>query len=182
MDGISYAGSPEIVTSPYGKAVWFDGVKDAIFLKENPIRDLKAFTIELLMKPDPDGPEEQRFLHIGEIDGDRLLLETRTTKEGKWYLDTFILSGDSKTALIDPALVHTADSWYHIAFILDEKGNMSNYVNGKFEMEGNVKFNLLNTGEMSAGARRNKVSWYKGAICKIKISPKVLTANEFMKF
>lgn len=181
-EGISLSGKPKVIKSPYGDAIWFDGEKDGIFLEANPIKGLDSFTIEVLFCPDLNGPEEQRFLHIGEIDGDRLLIETRSTKDGKWYLDTFILSGESKKALIDPELIHPIGPWYHVALTLDIKGKMTNYVNGIFEMEGMTEYSPINSGEMSAGVRRNKVSWYKGAIYKIRISPEVLDPRAFMDF
>lgn len=181
-EGLILTGNPKIITSPYGNAIWFDGIDDGIFLSGNPLKDLSSFTVELLIKPDFKGPVEQRFLHIGEIDGDRLLVETRSTPDGQWYLDTFIQSGQSKTTLIDPKLVHPIGKWYHIAFALDKEGYMRNYVNGKFELEGHVDFKPVNSGEMSIGVRRNKVSWYKGAIYKIKISPEVLVPEAFFSF
>lgn len=181
-EGLILTGNPKVIASPYGNAIWFDGMYDGIFLAINPLKKLSFFTVELLINPDFKGPEEQRFLHIGEIDGDRLLVETRSTPDGQWYLDTFILSGQSKTTLIDPQLVHPVGKWYHIAFTVDKKGHMKNYVNGKFELEGHVNFKPINSGEMSIGVRRNNVSWYKGAIYKIKISPEVLGPEEFFSF
>jgi hypothetical protein len=175
-------GNPKVISSPYGDAIWFDGKSDGFFLADNPLNNLCCFTVEVLMRPDADGPEEQRFLHIGDIDGDRLLIETRVTNESQWFLDTFILSGQSKTALIDPKLFHPVGTWYHVALTLDKNGQMINYINGKMEIKGQVDFKPINSGEMSIGARRNKVSWYKGAIYKIKISPEVLEPEDFMPF
>jgi hypothetical protein len=180
--GILSSGNPRISNCKYGRAIRFDGLSDAIFLPDNPLHGLSCFTIEVLICPENDGPEEQRFLHIGEIDGDRLLLETRSTKDNKWFLDTFILSGQEKKAVIDPALVHPVDEWYHVALTVNKTGLMTNYINGKMELSGNVDFKPFNSGEMSIGARQNKVSWYKGSIYKIKISPEVLTPEYFMPF
>jgi hypothetical protein len=180
--GIITSGNPMSINCKYGRAIRFDGLGDAIFLPDNPLYGLSCFTIEALICPENGGPEEQRFLHIGEIDGDRLLLETRSTKDNKWFLDTFILSGLEKKAVIDPALVHPVDEWYHIALTVNKTGQMTNYINGKMELSGNVVFKPFNSGEMSIGARRNKVSWYKGSIYKIKISPEVLSPENFMPF
>jgi len=182
MAGLSITGKPKIVKSPYGDAIWFNGIDDGFFLDENPLKGLSGFTIETIIRQDADGPEEQRFLHIGGTDSDRLLLETRTTKENKWYLDTFILCGESKKAVIDPALVHPTGKWYHVVLTLDEKGKMTNYINGKKELDGEVIYKQINSGAMSIGARQNKVSWFKGAIYKIRISRGVLEIKEFMKF
>jgi len=180
--GLSVSGNPKTVSSPYGDAICFDGMNDGFFLPYNPLNGLTGFTIEAIIRPDADGPEEQRFLHIGEIDGDRLLIETRLTKDNQWYLDTFILSGESKKALIYPKLIHPAGAWYHVALTLDKKGKMTNYINGKMEIKGEVDFKPINSGAMSIGVRRNKVSWYKGAIYKIKISPEALVPKGFMPY
>lgn len=179
MKGLEISGNPVTEKSPYGTAVVFNGINDGLFLAENPIDGLHCFTIEMLIRPYSDGPEEQRFLHIGNIDSDRLLIELRLTKENVWYLDTFILSGDNKTALIDHKLTHPVNEWHHVVMTLDKTGQMTNYVNGKKEMTGHVDFKPM-TGEMSIGARRNKVSWYKGAISRIKISPEVLNPENFI--
>ena len=182
MAGLSISGKPKIVNSPYSDAVLFNGIDDAFFLENNPLKGLSSFTIEAIVRQDPDGPEEQRFLHIGGTDSDRLLLETRTTNENKWYLDTFILCGESKKALIDPALLHPTGKWYHVVLTLDEKGKMSNFINGKKELDGEVIYKPINSGAMSIGMRQNKVSWFKGVIYKIRISRGVLEPKEFMTF
>jgi hypothetical protein len=180
-DGVSLTGKPGRIKSPYGEAVWFDGEKDGIFISENPLKGLISYTVEAIFCPDKNGPEEQRFLHIGEIDGDRMLIETRTTRDNNWYLDTFIMSGEAKKALINPALVHPIGPWYHVALTVDMTGKMRNYINGEFELEGHVGRKEINSGEMSAGVRRNKVSWFKGAIYRIRITPGVLRPEDFMK-
>jgi len=178
--GHEYSGNPKVVESPYGKAIQFDGAGDGIFIAENPILNLKSFTIEVIFKPDSEGPAEQRFVHIGESAGDRLLIETRTNSEGQWYLDTFILSGQNQKALIDTSLLHPGGKWYHVALTLDQDGLMSNYVNGKFEMNGNLEFKPFASGQMSVGVRQNKISWYKGAIYRIRISEGVLNPDAFL--
>lgn len=182
MAGFSISGKPKIIKSPYGNAILFNGIDDAFFLENNPLNGLSSFTIEAIIRQDADGPEEQRFLHIGGSDSDRLLLETRTTKENTWYLDTFILCGESKKAVIEPTLVHPTGKWYHVVLTLDEKGKMTNYINGKKELEGEVIYKPINSGTMSFGARQNKISWFKGAIYKIRISRVVLEPKEFMAF
>ena len=174
-------GDPKTISSPYGNSVWFDGVGDSIHLTDNPLKNFQTFTIEVMIKPDFKGPLEQRFLHIGEINSDRILIETRTTPEGQWYLDTYIQSGPSQKTLIEPEFVHPIGKWYHVALTLDKDGTMKNYVNGKFELEGHVDYSPLE-GEMSIGSRRNKVSWYKGAINKIRISKEVVKPEEFISF
>lgn len=164
--------------SPYGKAIAFDGEEDAFFLETNPLQGLRSFTVEAIMCPDKDGPREQRFLHIGEVSGDRMLLETRVTDDGQWYLDTYIRSGSSQKALIDENLLHPAGKWYHVALVVDD-GRMVNYINGKQELEATIVFAPINSGKTSIGVRQNKVSWYKGAIYKIVITPEALKPEQF---
>ena len=182
MENLIITGNPKDISSPYGNSIQFDGKSDGFFLAANPLSNIFCFTVEVLIRPDLNGPEEQRFLHIGDIDGDRLLIETRLTNDDHWFLDTFIMSGKSQKTLIDPKLIHPIGTWYHIALTLDKNGQMTNYINGNMEIKGQVDFKPINSGEMSIGVRRNKVSWYKGAINKIKISPEVLKPENFMPF
>lgn len=70
-------GTPKTVASPYGEAVYFDGVGDAFFLKEMPLQSLPEFTVEMIFNPDKNAPFEQRVLHIGEVTKGRMLLEIR---------------------------------------------------------------------------------------------------------
>lgn len=177
---ITKEGAPHIVDCPYGKALCFDGTKDGILLNANPLENLTQFTIEVLFQPDPGAPHEQRFLHMGEANGDRLLLETRVTGDDQWYLDAFIKSGDSSRALVDTEKLHRTGRWYHVAFVVDD-GTMDTFVDGQHELGGKVPFSPFKGGKTSIGMRMNKVSWFKGAIHKIRITPKCLAPAEFMK-
>ena len=178
--GVTKAGDPRTVESPYGKAVHFDGAKDGLFLNTQPLEKLMQFTVEVLFQPDGKAPHEQRFLHMGQATSDRLLLETRVTDDDQWYLDAFIKSGDSSRTLIDKDKLHPTGTWYHLALVVDN-GKMDTYVNGKHELNGNVAFSPFKEGTVSVGVRMNKVSWFKGAIYKIRITPKCITPAEFMK-
>ncbi|MCX6132451.1 MAG: LamG domain-containing protein [Ignavibacteriales bacterium] len=177
---VTKEGAPHIVGCPYGKALCFDGTKDGILLNANPLERLTQFTIEVLFQPDPRAPHEQRFLHMGEANGDRLLLETRVTDDDRWYLDAFIKSGDSSRALVDKEKLHQAGRWYHVALVVDG-GTMDTYVNGEHELNGVVAFSPFKKGGASIGVRMNKVSWFKGSIYNIRITPKCLVPTEFMK-
>ena len=179
-EGVTKTGDPRTVDSPYGKAVHFDGTKDGLFLNTHPLEKLAQFTVEVFFQPDAQAPHEQRFLHMGQATSDRLLLETRVTDDDQWYLDAFIKSGDSSRTLIDKDKLHATGIWYHIALVVDN-GKMDTYVNGKHELNGNIAFSPFKEGTMSVGVRMNKVSWFKGAIYKIRITPKCLIPAEFMK-
>jgi hypothetical protein len=175
----SKSGNPSTISSPYGDAVAFDGKGDALFLERNPLLGLRQFTVEVIFRPDPKSQFEQRFLHIGEVNGDRMLIELRMTEDSQWYLDAFIKSGDSSKTLIDKSLLHPAGEWYHVALVVDD-GKMDTFVAGKHELEGRVEFSPFKSGRTSIGARMNKVSWFKGAIAKIEITSKCLTPSEFI--
>jgi hypothetical protein len=173
-------GNPRTIDCPYGKAVEFDGAGDAIFLDTNPLRNLSQFTVEVIFRPDPKGLPEQRFLQMGEVNRDRMMLETRLTPKDQWYLDAHIRSGDSARTLVDKQKVHPTGAWHHIALVVN-KGKMDTYVDGVHELEGMVKFSPFKSGRMSIGVRMNRVYWFKGAIYKIKITPKPLAPFGFMK-
>jgi hypothetical protein len=80
---VRVVGSPRVVTSEVGRAVEFDGRGDGLFLDVNPLAGLERFTIEALFAPAPDGPEEQRFLHVQESGSEnRAMMETRILPDG----------------------------------------------------------------------------------------------------
>lgn len=178
INEVEIAGAPNIISSKYGKAVAFNGSEDAIFLDEMPLSSLEQFTIEMIFKPSSGGNFEQRFLHCGEVQGDRLLLELRSTATD-WYFDAFIKQEDEQCTLIDPALLHPLDQWYHIAFVIDN-GKLETFVNGKKELEDRIVLTPLKGDKTSIGVRQNGVSWFKGAIYKIKMTPGALSQVDFM--
>ena len=180
LRGQTMSGKPEVMNSPYGKAVHFNGQDDAVFLDENPLEDLSQFTIEVVIHPDLKGEFEQRFLHMGEVNSDRVLLELRLTEDNQWYLDAYIKSGESFQTLIDKNLVHPAGAWYHVAFVVDN-GRTATYVNGKHELDGKITLSSFKAGKTSIGVRLNQKSWFKGAIYEVRITPKCLTPSEFIK-
>jgi hypothetical protein len=179
-EGIRITGNPQVVDCKYGKAVLFNGATDGIFLDQMPLVGLKQFTIEVIMRPEIGGNFEQRFFHCGEIRGDRVLLELRSTKTD-WYFDAFITSRDQKKTLIEPTLIHPLDQWYHLAFVV-ANGRQETYINGKKEMESQIEIIPLQGGKTSIGVRQNEQSWFKGEIYKIRISPEALSPAMFMNF
>jgi hypothetical protein len=176
---VRISGNPKIVEGQHEKALEFNGWNDGIFLNEMPLANLKEFTIEVLFYPESGGNFEQRFFHTGEIQGDRVLLEIRTTKT-EWYLDAFIQSGDEAKTMIEPTLKHPLDQWYLVAYVVDN-GKLSTYVNGQKELEATIKLTPLKTGKTSIGVRQNEQSWFKGTISKIRISPRALSPQKFLK-
>jgi len=179
-EGIRIKGNPETVEYKTKKAVAFNGSADAIFLDEMPLAGLTQFTVEAIIYPGSGGNFEQRFLHIGEVTGDRLLLELRSTPAG-WYFDAFISVGDQQKALIEPTILHPHDQWYHVAYVIDN-GKLESFVNGKKELEWQLKIGPVQTGKTSIGVRQNEISWFKGAIYKIQVTSKVLKPEDFISF
>lgn len=179
FEKIIFSGHPVLVSSPYGQAVLFNGNNDAIFLDTAPILGLTSFTIEAIIRPDAGGLSEQRFLHLGEVNGDRALLETRVNDQG-WYLDAHIRSGNERLTLIDSTLLHPLNQWYHVAAVFENE-TLATYVNGKKELEGKIgSFKPVESGKTSIGVRQDRRDWYKGAIYKIRVSPVALSENEFL--
>jgi len=177
---LEVSGRPLVVDCPYGKAIEFDGRKDAVFIDANPLAGLESFTVELVFRPDAGGLAEQRFFHLGEADGDRVLFETRLTDDGHWYLDTFISSGASVCPLLNEGILHPVGEWYHLALTCDGREE-TNFVNGVKEASGAIDFASMEGGRTSLGVRLNRVCWFKGAIGRIRFSPEVLTPEEFMQ-
>src|SRR6185436_8986228 len=86
-------GSPQVMTSPQGEALCFDG-DDAVVLNANPVQGLAAFTVEVFMRIDGvtnAAFNQPRYLHVETTDASRLTMEARVT-ETSWYLDTFLLA------------------------------------------------------------------------------------------
>jgi hypothetical protein len=179
-EGIRIAGNPQVIDCKYGKALLFNGSTDGIFLDQMPLIGLKQFTIEVIIRPESGGNFEQRFFHCGEVKGDRVLLELRSTQTD-WYFDAFITSGDQMKTLIEPALLHPLDQWYHVAFVISN-GKQETYINGIKELESHIEIVPLQGGKTSIGVRQNEQSWFKGAIFKIRISPEALKPGSFMNF
>lgn len=172
-------GVPLVVDLPEARAIQFDGERDALILDRNPLTGCSSFTLEVIFRPDPDGRPEQRFVHIGEIDGHRILVETRLTPDGKWFLDTFLKSGESECTLYAEDFLHPVGEWFHAALVY-ENGVMRHFVNGNFELEGAVDFQAMSGGQTSVGCRLNRVYWYKGAVKAISATPHVLAPEEFV--
>jgi hypothetical protein len=169
-----------VVDTPVGKAVEFNGATDGLFLDINPLAGLRQFTVEMLVEPAPDGPAEQRFLHIQEaaIDG-RALIELRLTPDRTWCLDTFLKQGPVGLTLIDRTVRHPAGSWHAVGLTYDG-ATMVSYVDGKRELEGQIVLAPQGQGRTSIGVRQNRVSWFKGRIRMVRFSPAVLPAEQML--
>jgi len=173
-------GAPRVVESPYGRALHFDGARDGLIIHTNPLRGVRAFTVEALFAPDANGPAEQRFVHVNDDTADaRALLETRVVGEN-FYADTFIKCAPVELPLNDPKLLHACERWHTLALVYDGK-IMRQYMNGVLELEGEIERNVFGEGRVSIGCRINEVFWYKGAIRTVRFTDRALEAGELLR-
>jgi hypothetical protein len=109
-------GEPRVVSGDPGSAVEFDGIDDGFVVAHNPLAGATEFTIEVIFQPyassDPANVE-QRFIHMQESEDHRLLIELRLTNDNRWFLNTFIKSGDSSRVLYAEDFPHPIGPWYH---------------------------------------------------------------------
>jgi hypothetical protein len=181
----SALGEPKVIDSPLGKAVWFDGVDDALYIDSHPLAGAKAFTLEAIFRPD-GGQREQRWFHSSErdpatgADGDnRMLFEIRVIGN-QWYLDSFQKSGSESKALMNPKALHPVGQWHHAASVYDGK-EFRNYVNGELEGSAVVHFTPQGPGRTSVGTRINKTSYFHGAVRQARFTQRALAPAEFLK-
>jgi hypothetical protein len=176
-------GAPVIVSDQEGKALSFDGIDDGLMLPVNPLQGWKMFTVELLFKPLADGPTAPRLIHCQDKEGNRCTIEIRVTPQGQWYLDTFLKNGQTNKGLtlIDSLNVHPCGKWYWVSLVYDGK-IMTHYVNAIKEGEGTVAIPVMNTGQISLGARLNRVDWFKGLIREVRFHPEVLDAKALQHY
>ncbi|MGD9630052.1 MAG: LamG domain-containing protein [Pyrinomonadaceae bacterium] len=178
---IEIVGQPKIIKTDNGKAIEFDGIDDGIFIETNPLAGAKAFTIEAWFRPDADGPAEQRWLHVEDLENveSRAMLETRVSKD-LWFLDTFLKSGENLLPLYAENFKHPTGRWYHAALVYDG-AEMRHYIDGKLELSGKIAMKPFGRGRVSIGARHNKVYWFKGAVRKVRFSHKALEPKQFLR-
>lgn len=179
---VEVLGSPKVIETPKGKAVEFDGEDDGLFIGIHPLAGEEQFTLEVIFCPYTDGLAEQRFFHLQEDStSNRFLIETRLTKDNRWYLDTFMSSGEVSQPLIDSTLVHPVNEWYNTALVFDGR-EMSHYVNGVREVSAIIpSFTPHKKGKTSIGVRINRVFWFRGAIRTARFTRRALTPEELMK-
>jgi hypothetical protein len=166
-------GGPKILRDDAGSYAFFNGRTDGFVIPSAPLAGLRAFTVEVLLNPDPGGPQAQRFLHMEDSEGRRLTMEIRLTPAGRWALDTFLLAGSSRRALLDEKLLHTSGGWHWVALRYDGR-TMESFVDGRKELDGRVDFTPMGPGRTAIGVRLNRIFWYRGAIREIIIHPVAL--------
>lgn len=178
---VQVVGEPRVVESDGVKAIQFDGKDDGIFLDVHPLAGAKEFTAEVIFRPDAGGPAEQRFFHMQENGSEnRVMFETRLTKDGEWFLDTHIQSGEAGFTLFAEKHRHPVGRWYHAALVVDAE-KMRHYVDGKLEMTTPITYRPQGPGKTSLGVRQNKVFWFQGAIRTARFTHSALAPKDFLK-
>ncbi|MDB5105943.1 MAG: hypothetical protein JWP91_3632 [Fibrobacteres bacterium] len=175
-------GSPEIIQTDRGPALFLDGIGDRLLVRGNPLKDAAAFTVEILFKPGagPNRANEPRFLHIQDPDdpqSKRLMVEIRVNEQARWSLDAFLLTDAGDKALLDLGKTHPTDVWAHAAVTYDGRA-LRTYVNGVEELSGPLahEARILDPGAIvSVGSRMNKVHWLFGTIHSIRFTHAALT-------
>ena len=175
---VEVLGDPQVIDTPAGQAVEFDGEGDALFLPLHPLAGAETFTWEVIFRPDSGGGVEQRFFHL-QVEGkeDRLLFETRLS-ETDWHLDAFASAGGSQP-LILPEITYPLDRWYHIAQVYAST-TYSAYVNGELQTSAEVELVPQGQGRTSIGVRINLVDYFKGAVRQARFTERALTPTEFL--
>lgn len=174
-------GSPRVIETSRGRALEFDGAKDGLLVDVHPLAGWREFTLEVVFRPDAGGPKEQRFLHLQEESTEnRILIETRLTDDGRWFLDTFIKSDSTDQTLLAKDFLHPVGEWHQAALVFDGKV-MRAYVNGIEELSAPIQFTPPRVGRTSIGVRANRVYWFKGAIREVRMTPRALSPGEFLR-
>jgi hypothetical protein len=185
-------GQPRTVPSPVGEALQFDGKGDSLFIDGRPLVGARAFTIEVIVRPE-GGPFAQRFMHIAQTDpvtgldtspsgGDpnpRFMFEVRVT-DGGWALDAFVNSRSGNKPLLFMDKLHPLGRWCVVTQTYDGKTYRA-YVDGVLQGEGDVAFTPHGPGHVRVGARMNHVDYFKGSIAEARFTDRALAPEEFLK-
>ncbi|KXI26771.1 LamG domain-containing protein [Paraglaciecola hydrolytica] len=182
--GLHIEGQPKVVGSQDKLSLLFDGNQDRIQIAGNLVAGMQSFTLELLVKPYAPTPNgrEPRIIHIEDPNNSqhRITLEMRFTKQNQWYLDAFLMDGDSRFTLIDSNLTHPINQWVNIAMTY-HNGEFNSYVNGQKELSTNMQFSPMpETALTSIGARMNKVHYLHGELKQLRANNRVLSAHEMI--
>ncbi|SPE29066.1 conserved exported hypothetical protein [Candidatus Sulfotelmatomonas gaucii] len=179
-------GHPHLIDSPYGKAIEFNGVDDALFVDVHPLAGASTYTWEVIFRPDANGAQAQRFFHLAEVDpatgkdtGNRMLFEIRIVK-GEWCLDSFAQSNDSRRALLNCDDLHPLGKWYRVTAVYDGK-MLRNYVGDEKQGEGELHLTPQGAGHSSIGTRIDRRDYFKGAVFEARFTPRALESDEFLK-
>ena len=76
--------------------------------------------------------------------------------------------------------LHTFPSEIILALVVAD-GRATNYVDGVQQLTGEMPYRPATEGITSVGVRQNKVCWFKGDLYRIRITPRALTPDEFLR-
>ncbi|MFN3838123.1 MAG: LamG-like jellyroll fold domain-containing protein [Brevundimonas sp.] len=176
-------GGPALIDSPYGQAMLFDGVDDALFIDRHPLAGAQTFTFEALFRPD-GGAFEQRWFHLAEKapagqppSQTRFLFEIRVVGD-RWYLDAFTRGPGYNHTLIFPERLYPCGQWSHVAQTFDGAAYRA-YVDGVLQGQAPLAFTPQGPGRASVGCRMNRVNFFKGAVRQARFTHAALTPEQF---
>lgn len=176
-------GTPKVIETEKGKAVEFDGIKDGLVVEAIPLAGAEKFTMEVIFRPDVNGPASQRLIYMQENGSKNritMAVETAPADKNLWCLDTFIKCATGSKNLYKTDKTRATGQWYNAALIYDGQ-KMSHYLNGIEEASEKFLLTPLNDGKTSIGTKIDQSFWFKGAIRKIRFTRSVLPPQEFLK-
>jgi hypothetical protein len=179
-------GHPQVIETPFGNAVQFNGVDDALFVGAHPLAGAETWTWEVIFRPDADGAAAQRFFHLSVLDpatgkdvDDRLLFEIRIVN-GQWCLDSFAMADGHSKTLLNCEKLHPLGKWYRVTAVYNGK-TLKNYVGDELQGEGDVELVPQRPGHSSVGVRINLKDYFKGAIFEARFTRRSLAEEEFLR-
>ncbi len=180
-------GHPTVIDTAAGKAVQFNGMDDALFVKVHPLAGATTWTWEMIFRPDADGKPEQRIFHLQSVDAatgkdvvnERMLFEIRI-RDGKWCLDSFATAGGQSKTLLNCEKLHAFGPWYRVTAVYDGK-MLRNYVGDEMQGEGELVLRAELPGRSSIGTRIDLRDYYKGGMYAARFTRSALGVEDFMK-
>ena len=85
----------------------------------------------------------------------------------------YLRHGDAQLTLLDRRKTHAAGDW-HVATTTFDGATMAHFVDGVEQGSGAVRVSAAQGGRTSIGVRQNRVSWFKGRIHTVRITPAVV--------
>jgi hypothetical protein len=182
---VKVLGHPQVIETPYGRAVQFNGSDSALFVDVHPLAGAATWTWEVVFRPDQDGAAAQRFFHLSVLNpetgtdaDDRMLFEIRIVN-GEWCLDSFALSHGHSKVLLNCQKLHPLGQWYRVTAVYDGK-TLSNYIGNELQGEGEVQLAPEGPGHSSIGVRINLKDYFKGAVFEARFTRRALRPDEFL--
>ena len=197
---VTAVGNPQVVNTPIGKAIHFEGrgdptpgkpesgnpAGDALFLNAAPLSGDATYTFEVIFRPSAKGAPAQRFFHMQDANSpSRRMFEIRIVNN-QWCLDTVgidIHNGPEHHGVAiacDPAHLHPLDRWYAVAATYDGK-TLRSYVDGQLQAEVPIDLAPLPPGTTSVGTRIDKRDFFTGDIYSARFTPSVLSTADLLK-